>query len=153
MNTLIIQSPHNQGVLRKYTQNSMTMVLWALWVYLLLPALAPVLVLIGNDIQSISQIEYSLNIKQLIAIFPFIALVTLGNWLWSKYNTLLYLRHNKKDQENSIHQYKSLNYFDVSAKELACWQQLKQMTVKLTEQGDVSCVKEHKLLKNTIDSL
>ncbi|MCF6338610.1 MAG: poly-beta-1,6-N-acetyl-D-glucosamine biosynthesis protein PgaD [Gammaproteobacteria bacterium] len=149
MNTLIIQSPHNQGTLRKYTQSSMTMMLWALWVYLLLPVLAPVLVYIGNDIQTISQIEHSLSIKQFIAIFPFIALVILGNWLWSKYNTLLYLRHHEKTQETSIHQYTSLNYFDVSAKELACWQQLKQMTVKLTEQGNVSCVKEHKLLEKS----
>ncbi len=150
MNTLIIQSPHNQGTLRKYTQSSITMMLWVLWVYLLLPVLAPVLVLIGNDIQTISQVEYSLNIKQFIALFPFIALMILGNWLWSKYNTLLYLHHHKKNRgENSIHQYTSLNYFDVPAKELACWQQLKQMTVKLTEQGDVSCVKEHKLLEKS----
>ncbi len=147
MNTLIIQSPHNQGTLRKYTQSSMTVALWALWVYLLLPVLAPALVFIGNDIQTISQIEHSLNIKQFIAIFPFIALIILGNWLWSKYNTLLYLLHHEKNQENNIHQHTSLNYFDVSAKELAYWQQLKQMTVKLTEQGDVSCVKEHKLLE------
>ncbi len=147
MNTLIIQSPHNQGTLRKYTQSSMTMMLWALWVYLLLPVLTPLLVYVSNDIQIISQVEHSLSIKQFIAIFPFIALMVLGNWLWSKYNTLLYLRHHKKGQKNSIHQHTSLNYFDVSAKELACWQQLKRMTVKLTEQGDVSCVKEHKLLE------
>jgi len=149
MNTLIIQSPHNQGTLRKYTQNSMTMALWALWVYLLLPVLSPVLVLIGNDIQTISQVESSLNIKQFIILFPFIILMVTGNWLWSKYNTLLYLHHHKKTQENSIHQYASVNYFDVSAKELACWQQLKQMTIKFTEQGDVSCVKEHKLLEKS----
>jgi len=146
MSTLIIQSPHNQGTLRKYTQSSMTMVLWALWIYLLLPVLAPLLVLIGNDIQAISQIERSLNIKQFIAIFPFIIIMIVGNWLWSKYNTLLYFHRNQKDQENRIHQDESSTYFDVSAKELAYWQQLKQVTVKLTEQGHVACIKEHTLL-------
>ncbi|MCF6235920.1 MAG: poly-beta-1,6-N-acetyl-D-glucosamine biosynthesis protein PgaD [Gammaproteobacteria bacterium] len=145
MNTLIIQSPHNQGILRKYTQSSMTAVLWILWIYLLLPILAPLLLLIGNDVQTISHIEGSLNIKQFIAILPFIAMIALMYWLWSKYNTLLYLQRNKKDKGNSIQQYASSNYFGASTKELSCWRNFKQVTVKLTEQGDISYVKEHKL--------
>ena len=145
MSTLIIQSPHNQGTLRKYTQSSITAVLWALWIYLLLPILAPLLLLIDHDIQTIRHIENSLNIKQFIAILPFIIMIALGYWLWSKYNTLLYFYRNKKGQGKSIHPHKLSNYFSVSPKEQACWQQLKQMTVKLTEQGDISYVKEHKL--------
>jgi len=144
MSTLIIQSPHNQGALRKYTQNSMTVVLWVLWIYLLLPILTPLLILLGNDIQTIGQVERSLNIKQFIAVLPFIIMMTLGYWLWSKYNTLLHYRRNKKNRADSIYQYEPSNYFGISAKELACWQQLKRATVRLTEQGGISCVKEHK---------
>ncbi len=147
MSTLIIQNPHNQGTLCKYTQNSMTIALWILWIYLLLPILEPLLILIGNDIQVINQIERSLNIKQFIAIFPFIIMIIPGYWLWSKYNTLLYHRHNKKKSGNIVHHHESSNYFGISSQKLHHWQQLKQVTVRLTEQGNISCIKEHKSLK------
>ncbi len=147
MSTLIIQSPHNQGTLRKYTQSSMTMALWALWFYLLLPILAPVLILIGNDIHTVSQIEHPVNITQFVAVLLLIITMIPGYWLWGKYNTLLHNRRNKKAHKNNTHQHESLNYFSVPAKELFYWQQLKQATVELTEQGDISCVQEHKQLK------
>ena len=145
MNTLIIQSPHNQGILRKYTQNSMTTMLWVLWIYLLLPILSPLLILIGHDIQTISQVERSLNIKQFIAVFPLVFIMFTSCWLWSKYNTLLYHRRNKKSRGKRIQKNESLNYFSIPAKEQAYWQQLKRVTVNLSEQGGISCVKEHKL--------
>ncbi len=137
MNTLIIQSPQNQSILSKYTQSLMTAVLWVLWIYMLLPILEPLLVLIDHDIQSINPTENSLNFKQFMPVLTLIVSLIISCWLWSKYNTLLYHYRNKKNQEKSVRQSKTSSYFSVSPKELTYWQQLKQVTVKLTEQGDI----------------
>jgi len=147
MSTLIIQSPHNQGTLRKYTQSSMTMMLWVLWVYLLLPVLAPLLILAGNDIQTINLTKESLNFIQFAAVLPLLMVMMMGYWLWSKYNTLLYCYRGEDILENVVYLHETPNYFGISGKDLASWQQLKQMTVNLTEQGDVSYVKGHKSLQ------
>ncbi len=140
MNTLIIQNPRSQGMLRRFTQSSLTLALWLLWFYLLLPALSPVLAWVGVDLPIINFRE--MNLKVFIVMLLSIAVIIVSFLLWIEYNILLY-RHtdNGKKKSNIIHHHELARYFKVNPNNLANWHRSEQLTIQLTEQGNIHRIK------------
>ncbi len=142
MNTLIIQNPHLQGIPQRITLSSITLVLWMLWIYLLLPALKPLLTFAGIDLSAISIDERGINIEIFIALLSLITTIIVSFWLWIKYNILLHNRHaNRKKRQSIIHQNELAHYFKVSPKKLANWHRSERLNIQLTEQGRIHYVK------------
>ncbi len=141
MKTVIIDSPHRQGMPRRIAQGVMTLGLWLAWFYLLLPAFAPALASAGVDLSAIGLPTQAVGMGLFAATVALVGLASLGFWLWGRYNARLYRRRGgRQDGQAYVGQDELAGYFRVCPRELAAWQASKQMVVHLTEKGGISCI-------------
>lgn len=138
MSTLIIEVPHQQGKLRRFIQGSITLVLWALWVYLLLPLFTLVMTLAGIEFPVFISTKSPIHFNLFFAILVFVGATILGMLLWARYNTSLHRRRtNRHDPATIVCPNDLASYFSVPPKDLAGWHRSGQLTIQLTKQGDI----------------
>ncbi len=137
MSSLIIESPHRQGMVRKFVQGGLTLFFWGLWIYLMLPLAAPLMALVGLKFSLFASATHTEHIWFIFPIMLFSAMAMLGMQLWVIYNIFLHHRRNQQARLSSVCQNELASHFGVAADDLADWHSSGQMTIRLTEQGDV----------------
>ncbi len=144
MSSLIIESPHRQGGMRRFIQSGITLFFWGVWIYLMLPLIAPLIAAAG--------LEHSLFVSAVSAdhlqlVFPilfFIGVVMLIMELWVVYNIFLHRRRSRRDPLSIVYQNDLASHFGVSSNKLAGWHRSGQMTIWLTEHGGIHDVRMEK---------
>jgi poly-beta-1,6-N-acetyl-D-glucosamine biosynthesis protein PgaD len=141
MSMLLIEASHQQGRLRRFVQSGITLILWALWIYLLLPLFIPMMIAVGIQPPAIISTASPIHPSLFFAILIFVSVTMLGMLLWTRYNTSLHHhRTNRQDPLNIVCKNDLANYFNVSPKKLADWHCSEQLTIQLTKQGGIHCV-------------
>lgn len=131
MKNLLIENPDHQGKVRRLVQRTMTLTLWLLWLYLLLPIFEPVL----------AGVETAFNPEIFMGVLLLFSVMMLSFWLWARYNILLYRFRDERQIE-----YKPLacnelaEAFGISPLALTDWHNSKQLLIRLTEQGGIYSV-------------
>ncbi len=131
MKNLLIENPDHQGKVRSLVQRTMTLTLWLLWLYLLLPIFEPVL----------AGVETVFNPEIFVGILLLFSVMMLSCWLWVRYNILLYRFRDERQVE-----YKPLvcnelaEAFGISPLALTDWHNSKHLLIRLTEQGGIYSV-------------
>jgi len=145
-NPLIIESPECQGRVRRFVQGTITLGLWLLWLYLLLPVFEPVLALAGIDLSVIGVVAKAVNIEIFALVLLLVGTVVLGFWLWICYNTLLYrFRADGQNPCGTVGRGELADSFGICPLALTDWHSSKQLLIRLTEQGGICSVKAGEL--------
>lgn len=145
-NPLIIECPEHQGRVRRFVQGTMTLGLWLLWFYLVLPVFEPVLALVGVDLSAVGVAVKATDIETFVLILLLIATVMLGFWLWARYNTLLHrFRAVGKEQCGSVGRNELADSFGICPLALTDWHSSGQLVIRLTEQGNIFSVEAGKM--------
>ena len=144
--SLIIENPRRQGTVRRLVQGTMTLVLWLLWFYLLLPAFEPVLALAGVDLSIIGVEAKKVDFEVFLSGLLLVGAVVLSFWLWVRYNTLLCrCRVDGQDPCNSVGRSELADSFGICPLALTDWHSADQLLIRLTEQGGIRSVKADEL--------
>ncbi len=137
MSSLIIESPHRQGVVRRVFQGGLTLFFWGLWIYLMLPLVAPLVAAAGVEHSLFVSAEPVDYLKFLFPILLFVGVVMLSMELWVIYNIFLHRRNNRQEPFSIVYRSQLASHFGVSPHKLAGWHRSEQMTIRLTEHGKV----------------
>ncbi|GEM_PF-631338 len=137
MSSLIIESPHRQGMVRRIFQGGITLFFWVLWIYLMLPLAAPLMAAAGVENLLFISAEPVNYLKFLFPILLFIGVVMLSMELWVIYNIFLHRRNNRQEPLSIVYQSQLASHFGVSPHLLAGWHRSEQMIIRLTEYGKV----------------
>lgn len=138
-NPLIIENPDRQGKVRSWVQGAMTLTLWLLWLYLLLPVFEFALARV--EASGLSAVATGVNFEIFVWALLLFSVMILSFWLWIRYNILLY-----HFQAEGHIQYKPLGCnelakaFGISPLALTDWQSSKHLLIRLTEQGGIYAV-------------
>ncbi len=144
MSSLIIESPHRQGMVRRLVQGLITLFFWGLWLYLLSPLIAPLMVAMGLDhavFVYAKPVDYP---KFISPILLFIAVIIFSMELWVRYNVFLYRRSKWQNTLNVVYRNQLAQHFGVSSNELAGWHRSERLTIRLTECGKIFNVEVNK---------
>jgi len=140
-NSLIIENPSRQGRVRRLVQGVMTLMLWLLWFYLLLPVFKPVLALAGVDLSTIGVVAREVNFEIFSLGLLLVGTVVLGFWLWARYNTLLYrFRTGGQNQCGSVGRNELADSFGICPLALTDWHGSEQLLIRLTDKGGICSV-------------
>ena len=137
MSSLIIDSPHRQGTVRRIVQSGITLFFWGVWGYLMLPLAASLMTLVGIELALVASVAPKEYLRFIFPILLFIGVVMLSMELWVRYNIFLYRRGNRRHPPDIVYRTALARHFGVSPRELADWHRSAQMTIRLTEQGKV----------------
>ncbi len=137
MSSLIIESSHRQGKVRKFVQGGLTLFFWGVWIYLMLPLMGPLMAIAGLDHSLFGSAEPGSYLKFLFLILLFIGLVMLSMELWVIYNIFLHRRGHRRESLNIVYRTQLARHFGVSPRELADWHRSEQMIVRLTKYGKI----------------
>ncbi len=140
-NSLIIECPEHQGWVRRLVQGGVTLMLWLLWFYLLLPVFEPVLELVGADLSVIGVVAKVVDIEIFVLALSLVGTVILGFWLWARYNTLLHrFRTGGQNQCGSVGRNELADSFGICPLALTDWHDSEQLLIRLTEKGGICSV-------------
>ncbi|MCF6211848.1 MAG: poly-beta-1,6-N-acetyl-D-glucosamine biosynthesis protein PgaD [Gammaproteobacteria bacterium] len=144
--SLIIENPHCQGKVRRLVQGAVTLMLWLLWFYLLLPVFEPVLTLAGIDLSVIGVAARHVNFEILVLGPLLVGVVVLGFWLWVRYNILLHrFRADRQNSCNTVGRSELADSFGICPLALTDWHSSDQLLIRLTEQGGIRSVEAGEL--------
>ncbi len=139
--SLIIDHPERQGRVRRVVQSGMTLVLWLLWFYLLLPVFEPALTLAGIDLQAMGLTITAIEIEPFAFVLLLVGTVMVSFWLWARYNLLLHrFRISSQQQHDSVAHTELAHSFGICPLALSSWQQSELLMIRHTEQGDICSV-------------
>jgi len=141
MSSLIIESPHRQGGVRRFFQSGITLFFWGVWLYLMLPLVAPLMAAAGLEHSLFVSVVSADYLQLVFPILFFVGIVMLIMELWVVYNIFLHRRRRQRDSLSIVYQNELASHFGVSSNKLAGWHRSGQMTIWLTEQGGIHDVK------------
>ncbi len=141
MNSLIIESPHRQGVLRRFIQGGITLAFWGIWIYLMLPLLTPLMAMAGIEHALLTSLEPIDYLKYILPILLFVGVLMLSMELWVRYNIFLHRRSPRQERKNIVYRTQLARHFGVPLNELTQWHRSEQITIRLTEQGKIHDIK------------
>jgi len=145
-NPLIIENPDHQGRVRRFVQGTITLMLWLLWLYLLLPVFEPALALAGVDLSVMGVVAEEVDIEIFALTLLLVGTVMLGFWLWARYNTLLHrFRTEGQGQCNTVGRNELADSFGICPLALTDWHSSEQLLIRLTEQGGICSVEAGEL--------
>ncbi|HHH47872.1 MAG TPA: poly-beta-1,6-N-acetyl-D-glucosamine biosynthesis protein PgaD [Gammaproteobacteria bacterium] len=143
---LIIESPQRQGGVRRVVQGTLTLGLWLLWLYLMLPVFEPLLALAGIDLSAMGMAAKVVDVGIFVLVLALVGAVMLGFWLWARYNTLLHrFRRAGKEECASVGRDELADSFGICPLALTDWHGSGQLVIRLTEQGGICSVKAGEL--------
>jgi len=143
---LIIESPECQGSVRRVVQGTLTLGLWLLWLYLLLPVFEPALALAGIDLSARGVAAKAVDMEIFALAVALVGVLLLGFWLWARYNALLHrFRRADKAQCVSVGRNELAESFGICPLALTDWHGSGQLVIRLTEQGGICSVEAGKL--------
>lgn len=149
-NSLIIDSPERQGRVRQVLQGALTLVMWLLWFYLLLPVFKPALAMIGVDLLTLGVVVKTVELQPFALALLLVGTVMLIFWLWAHYNVFLHRFHaGAKALENSVDHRELADSFGICPQALSGWQRSGQLVIRHTEQGDICSVEVGELKVNS----
>lgn len=141
MNSLIIESPHRQGMVRRFIQSAITLLFWGLWFYLMLPLVAPLMAMAGLEHLLLTSMEPINHLIYVVPIMLFVGMLSISMGLWVRYNIFLHHRSNLQERKNIVYRTQLARHFGVSITELTGWHRSEQMTIRLTKHGKIYDVK------------
>lgn len=140
-NPLIIESPERQGRGRRLVQGTITLGLWLLWLYLVLPVVKPVLEMAGIDLSVLGVAAKAVDRQVFVGVLSLIATVVLSFWLWARYNALLHRFYAKgRTPCVRVGREELADSFGICPRALAHWHSAGQLLIRLTEQGGICSV-------------
>ena len=143
---LIIESPQRQGGVRRVVQGTLTLGLWLLWLYLVLPVFEPLLRLAGIDLSAMGMVAKVVEIETFALALALVGALLLGFWLWARYNTLLHrFRRTDKEQCVGVGRNELADSFGICPLALIDWHGSGQLVIRLTEQGGIYSVEAGEL--------
>jgi len=87
MNSPIIESPHRQGMMRRIVQGGITLFFWGVWLYLMLPLLAPLMALAEIEHTLLTPVAPAEYLRFMVPVVIFVGVVMLGMELWVRYKS------------------------------------------------------------------
>ena len=146
-NSLVINSPERQGLVRRVVQGSLTLMLWALWFYLLLPVFEPALAMAGVDLAAQGLAVKTVELEPFAMTLLLMGTVMVSFWLWARYNILLHrFRAGVQGQHDSVGHDELADSFGICPLALSSWQRSEQLVIRHTEQGGICSVEAGELM-------
>lgn len=133
-----LQSPQQRTL-----YGALTLMFWALWIYLWLPLLALLAWTLGVQ-QAYKYMVVLDGYQQLLRLLGIYLLIILllggGLVLWASYSIFRFRGVERRSAQREVTTSALALHFAQPATEVACWQALKQLHVTHDEAGRITCV-------------
>lgn len=143
MSSLIINEPRLQRLKQRYAYSLVTLIFWAIWLYLLLPLFSLLAWLVGIRLfyqEMIAEKGYR-SFFDLVGGYALVVLVIAAFFLgWAGYNLFRFRGKERRKSVGSVDKTDIARQFAVEVDQLNKWHRAKRLTIYHTAQGHIGRV-------------